>query len=134
MLLIRNIAATSFTADAAQIPFDTTVLSTNDNLVLKDNSVNALSAGVYDTVCQVEVTNTSSSAAATVTLSAYADGKAIPGAVTSATIGASGQAALVLPWATKVVDAASGTAKLSWYLSGGAVSMTGAIARIQKVI
>ena len=138
MLLIRNNAAiaapVAIPATATKVPFDTTVLGTNGNLALNDSAVDVKTAGIYKSECQVDLTNASSSAAATVTLTAYADGQPVPGATATATIAASSQAAIALPWATKVIAAERGTAQLSWYLSGGAVNLTNAIARVSRVI
>ena len=138
MLLICNRSAETtpiaIPATDTQIPFDTTVLATNGNLVLNSNDVNAVAEGVYESICEVSVINSSSSAAVTVTLTAYADGKAVTDATASQTIGASERATLILPWATKVVSSQTGTAKIAWHLSGGAVNLNGAIARISKVV
>lgn len=138
MLLISNRAAQTtpiaIPATATQIPFDTTVLVTNGNLALDSNNVNAVTAGIYDSVCQINVTNTSSSAAVTVTLQAYADGKAVSDATVTKTIAESAQDTLILPWVTNVITAPSGVAKLAWYLSGGAVNLTNAKARITRIV
>lgn len=137
MLLIRNKAAqttpVAIPATATRITFDTTVESTNSNLVLSDNEVAALTEGMYSSIAEVDVSN-SGSAAVTVTLTAYANGNPVPGATTTATVAASGAAALVLPWVTKVIPAQSGTAKISWYLNGGAVSLNNAKAMVSRII
>lgn len=138
MLLIRNDSVlttpVAFTTAATKIPFDTVVYNTNDNLKMDSNSVDVFASGMYDTICQVIVANTSSSAAATVTLQAYADDKEITGATATATVAASGSATISLPWANKIIPASNGTAKLSWYLSGGAVNLTNAIAKVEKIV
>ena len=137
MLLIRNNAvlttAKTFTATAEKIPFDTIVYNTNGNLAMDDNNVVVSAAGMYDTQCSITVSNTSSSAAAAVTLQAYADGEAIKGAKADVTIAASSTASITLPWSTNVIAAASGKAKLSWYLSG-AVNLVNASARVEMVV
>ena len=138
MLLIRNNAVLTtplaITATATKIPFDTVVLNTNDNLSLDDSQVVESVAGLYDSECSVTLDNASSSAAATVTLQAYADGAPVTGAKATATIAASSSGSIVLPWATKVVPAISGTAKLTWYLSGGAVNLSNAIASVKRIV
>ena len=138
MLLIRNTAAVqtpvAIPAAATKVSFDTTVMSTNGTLALDDSSVAVKEPGVYDSVCQVNLTNASTSAAATVTLTAYADGQPVPGATATATIAESSQAEITLPWSTRVLPAETGTAKLAWYLSGGAVNLTNAKARVIRVL
>lgn len=138
MLLIRNKAAqttpVAIPATATRISFDTTVESTNSNLVLSDNEVAALTEGMYSSIAEVDVSNSSTSAAVTVTLTAYANGNPVPGATTTVTVAESGSAALVLPWVTKVIPAQSGTAKISWYLSGGAVNLNNAKAMVSRIL
>lgn len=138
MLLIRNNAVlttpVAMTATATRVPFDTVVIRSNGNLALDDSAVLESVAGLYDSVCSVTVENASSSATATVVLQAYADGAPITGAKATATIAASSTGSIVLPWATKIVPAAEGTARLSWYLSGGAVNLTNAVAKVAKVV
>ena len=138
MLLIRNNAVLTtplaMTATATRIPFDTVTIRSNGNLTLDDSSVVESVAGLYDSECSVTVENTSSSATATVTLQAYADGTPVTGAKATATIAASSTGNIVLPWVTKIVPAVAGTAHLSWYLSGGAVNLTNAVARVKKVV
>ena len=138
MLLIRNNAVLTtplaMTATATRIPFDTVTIRSNGNLTLDDSSVVESVAGLYDSECSVTVENTSSSATATVTLQAYADGTPVTGAKATATIAASSTGNIILPWVTKIVPAVAGTARLSWYLSGGAVNLTNAVARIKKVV
>lgn len=138
MLLIRNNAVlttpVAFTTAATKIPFDTAVYKTNANLQLDDSSVAIKTTGVYESECSVTVGNTSSSATATVTLQAYADGVAITGASATATVAASSKIAITLPWAVKIISAESGTAKIAWYLSGGAVNLENAIVRVAKVV
>ena len=137
MLLIRNNAVLTtplaITTAATKVPFDTVVIRSNDTLALDDSTVVESVAGLYDTECSVTLENASSSAAATVTLQAYADGTPVTGAKATATIAASSTGTIVLPWATRVIPAAYGTARLAWYLSGGAVNLTNAIAKIEKL-
>lgn len=138
MILIRNNAATSaaiaIPATLTRVPFDTVVRKTNNSLALDDSAVAEYAPGVYDTFCQVTVSNASSSAGATVTLQEYADGVAVPGATAIVTVAASSSAIITLPWTTRVLPASGGVAKTSWYLSGGAVNLNNAIARVTRVI
>ena len=138
MILIRNTAATTaaiaIPATLTRVPFDTVVHKTNGNLALDDSAVAEYAPGVYDTFCQVTVSNASSSAGATVTLQEYADGVAVPGATAVVTVAASSTAVITLPWVTRVLPASSGVAKTTWYLSGGAVNLNNAIAKVVRVI
>lgn len=138
MILIRNNAVlttpVAIPATLTRVPFDTVVYKTNGSLTLDDSAVAEYTPGMYDTFCQVTVSNASSSAAATVTLQEYADGVAVPGATAIVTVAASGSAIITLPWATRVLPAAGGVAKTSWYLSGGAVNLNNAIAKVKRVI
>lgn len=132
MIQIRNNAALTtpiaFTTDAI-VPFDTVDISTNGNLSLDNNRIAVNNPGVYDALCQVAVKNTSSSAAAQATLTAWADGKAIPGATVTATVASGADDSLILHSAVRVVSASAGTAHIHWQLSG-AVSLTNARAQV----
>lgn len=118
-------------ASGTTVPFDTIVLNTNGNLDLLANTIQEKVTGVYDTICQVCVENTSTSAAATVTLKAFADGKAIDGAFVKATVpSSSGAQFLTINWPVNVVAANTGTASISWQISGGVVNIVNANATV----
>lgn len=138
MMLVRNNAVlttpVAIPATATKVPFDTVALKTNDSLALEDSQVLERDPGVYESMCQVNVANGSSSAAVTVTLQAYADGNPIVGATDRATIAESSSGTLFVPWNENVISAASGTAKIAWYLSGGAVNLTNAKASVKRIV
>jgi len=137
MIEIRNKAAqttpVAIPAAGAVVPFDTVVYTTNDLVTLSDNALSLLTPGAYSTACSAVLTN-SGSADVTVSLAAYADGTAIPGASATLTVPAAGQATLTLPWILRVISAATGTADISWQISGGAVSLTNAYAQVWRMV
>lgn len=139
MLLVRNNAVLTtpltVTATATKIPFDTVVYNTNSGILDFDkdnNAVNLLTPGCYGADATVVFANSSSSAAVTAVLAAYADGKAIPGATVTVTIAASSTAEIVLHWAVSAKAAPSGTAKIEWFISGAAGTINNAFTRVSK--
>ena len=136
MLHIKNAAALqtpiAIAAPGGDVTFDTVVYSTNSAAELKGNAVLLHAPGVYDGICTITLQNEETTAA-TVSLQAYADGKAIPGAIDTVTIAADGaQAALSMPWPVKVVEADSGVATVSWKIIGGPVSLANAYATVRR--
>lgn len=138
MILVYNKAAlttpVSIPAAGATIPLDTIVHQSNDGTALNDNTIQLLTVGWYDTVCELVLENTSTSAAAVITLAQYADGKAIDGAKIKVSIPASGTMTLTLPWALHIVGKAGSTANTSWHVSGAAVNLNSAVAKVFKYV
>lgn len=116
-------------ASGTAVPFDTIVLNTNGNLALSNTVIQEKVTGVYDTICQVCVQN-SGSVSANVILTAYADGSPITGAFVEASIAANDYQFLTLNWPVNVIASTSGTATISWIISGGAISLINANATV----
>lgn len=137
MLQVINTAAlttpVAIPAGGGAVPFDTTVYSTNGAIDLKDNAILLKTPAMYHTTCEVVLKN-AGDAAVTVSLQALANGKTVNGATSTETIAASATRTIVLDWAERVIPAESGTASISWTVSGGAVSLSAARAQAWRMV
>lgn len=135
MITVRNNAALSSPVAIASVgsavPFDTVVINTNNNASLDLNAIKIANVGVYGTHCAVTVSNAGSSDV-TVTLALNAQGNPVSGASVAATVPASGTTDLIIDYPQRVISSESGTASLTWMLSGGSVNLTNAIATVFK--
>ena len=137
MICVRNAAVQdtplSIAATGIIVPFDTVVKNTNKNCNLINNTIAVGVTGTYDTNCQLTLENGGTSAVM-VSLQVYADGKAVDGAEATTSIAASSTAQLNFEWPVTIKTAQNGLANISWFISGGAVTLSNAVATMYKYV
>jgi len=116
MLYAYNNAASTVGAGGV-IPINTVIAKTNGNAALNGNAVQISKAGWYIAGISAVLSSTD---AATVGVQLCAQGNAVAGAVQTVDIAAGGTATVSFEWPVQVIDAASGTAALTWTASAAA--------------